>query len=492
MRALLLAAGLGERLKPVTNFIPKCLVPVNGKALIDYWFEQLFAAGVERILVNTHYYAEQVVEHIKTSSFSSRVDIVYEEELLNTGGTLLQNSDYFNDESVILVHADNLSTCDFSGFIKSHNERNDNIEITMMTFETDHPESCGIVELNEESTVINFHEKVDNPPSNIANAAVYIIAPSVIEDLRKMDKKKIDFSLDVIPKYLSRITTFHNNVYHRDIGTLESYSLAQVEFKNIVKECNNILDVSFFIPCFNEEKNISATIETIKESIKYKDISSEIIICDDNSTDNTIAVTKKVALRYPNLNIRIITNTKNRGLGFNYFRCAFLSKAKHYMLINGDNVEPKEAIETIISNIGRADMVIPYFGENDQRTKVRRRISKTFSFLVNGFSGHKIQYYNGPVLHLTDNVKFWRSESVGYGYQAELICRLLHEGLSYHEVAISNSDRQWGTSKAFGLSNIFSVSNSLLHILWRRLEYTVFGLLTPGVDKVEMNEENIS
>ena len=88
------------------------------------------------------------------------------------------------------------------------------------------------------------------------------------------------------------------------------------------------------------------------------------------------------------------------------------------------------------------------------------------------------------MLHLTDNVKFWRSETVGYGYQAELVCRLLHEGMSFLEVEVVNADREWGTSKAFSFGNILSLSNSLFHIFWRVLEYNVFKLLTPGVDKV--------
>ena len=112
MRALLLAAGLGARLRPVTDKIPKCLVPINGKPLIDYWFEQLFKHGVERILVNTHYHAEQVINHIESSKYKDWIDVVHEEILLNTGGTLLKNKNYFRDEPFLLAHADNLCVCD--------------------------------------------------------------------------------------------------------------------------------------------------------------------------------------------------------------------------------------------------------------------------------------------------------------------------------------------------------------------------------------------
>ena len=109
MRALLLAAGLGTRLRPLTDTIPKCLVPIVGKPLLEYWFKLLSDAGVHPVLVNTHYFPEKVMAHIENSRFSSIVKIVHEDELLGTAGTLLANRDFFGDEPLMLIHADNLS-----------------------------------------------------------------------------------------------------------------------------------------------------------------------------------------------------------------------------------------------------------------------------------------------------------------------------------------------------------------------------------------------
>ncbi len=235
MKALLLAAGLGTRLRPITDKTPKCLVPINGKPLIDYWFEQLFQHGIERILVNTHYHAEQVINHIEASKYKDRVDIVHEETLLNTGGTLLKNKNYFHNEPFILAHSDNLCICDWNSFIASHQNRHETVAITMMTFDTDKPETCGIVAVDGNSVVVGFYEKMNRPPSNRANAAVYIVEPSVVDDLERMGKTEIDFSNEVIPKYMGRIGVYQNDIYHRDIGTLEAYSLAQVESLELAK-----------------------------------------------------------------------------------------------------------------------------------------------------------------------------------------------------------------------------------------------------------------
>jgi mannose-1-phosphate guanylyltransferase len=100
----------------------------------------------------------------------------------------------------------------------------------MMTFRTRSPESCGIVALDQAEIVREFHEKVTHPPGNLANAAVYILEPEVLEYLRGLKKSFVDFSSEVIPHFLGRIYTFHNSDYHEDIGTLEHWRRAQNEY----------------------------------------------------------------------------------------------------------------------------------------------------------------------------------------------------------------------------------------------------------------------
>lgn len=232
MKALLLAGGLGMRLQPITNSVPKCLVPINGKPLLEYWLDSLSAVGISEFLVNTHYLHEQVNKYIEMSIYKDKITITYEKELLNTGGTLLSNKDFFDDEPFLLIHADNLSFCDLKKFIFSHENRDEKCEMTMMLFKTDSPSNCGIVELDNH-IVQKFYEKVDNPPSNLANGAVYICEPSILNFLTSLNKKEIDFSNEVIPYFMGKINTFLNDIYHRDIGSLESYALSQIEIRNL-------------------------------------------------------------------------------------------------------------------------------------------------------------------------------------------------------------------------------------------------------------------
>ena len=235
MKALLLSAGLGTRLRPLTNTLPKCLVPINNKPLLEYWLENLSKVGVSEFLINTHYFNEKVEEFVENSKYNNQITLVYEKELLNTGGTILHNKNFFkNDEDFMLIHADNLCFCDFNNFINTHKNRDKKCDITMMLFKTQTPKSCGIVELDKNRIVQKFHEKVENPPSDLANGAVYICSNKIITFLETLNKKDIDFSLDVIPSYLGRINTFLNDTYHRDIGTIDSYKQAQKDIINYI------------------------------------------------------------------------------------------------------------------------------------------------------------------------------------------------------------------------------------------------------------------
>lgn len=230
MRALLLAAGHGTRLRPITSTIPKCLVPVGGKPLLDYWLERLFAEpDIERVLINTHWLAPRVVDHVASSPFRDRIDVVHEEELLGTGGTMVANREWLGSETCLIAHADNLTTFDLRDFIERHRARPAGAVMSMLAFRTDTPRSCGILELDERDIVLAFHEKVANPPGNLANAAVYLVETPVVEYAAGFGRAFVDLSTEVIPAFLGRILSVETNGYHRDIGTPESLDQAQAD-----------------------------------------------------------------------------------------------------------------------------------------------------------------------------------------------------------------------------------------------------------------------
>jgi mannose-1-phosphate guanylyltransferase len=230
MKAILLSAGYGSRLAPITNLMPKCLVTIKGVPLLEYWLELLLPTHIDKVLINTHYLPSMIEDFVKGHKFSHKITTSYEEILLGTAGTILKNKLFFDASDFLVAHADNLTKFDISSFIETHKKRPSHVDITMMTFDSDTPESCGIVVEDSSGIVTKFFEKVKNPPSNKANAAVYIMSYRVVKFIESINKEVVDISLDVIPNFLGKIQTFHNDQYHRDIGTPESLALANNEF----------------------------------------------------------------------------------------------------------------------------------------------------------------------------------------------------------------------------------------------------------------------
>lgn len=228
-KALILCAGFGTRLRPLTDNIPKCLVPIRGKPVLEYWLDRLITgAGYDQILVNTHYLPEQVERYIAASPFKQKVQLVHEPELLGTGGTLKANRHFFDDaDDFVLAHGDNYTSFDPEKFLSCHLARPSSCAMTMLLFNTDTPESCGIVETDGRGVVQAFHEKVKNPPSNKANGAVYYLNKEIFQFLERFQEPFIDFSTQVIPSYMGKIMTFNEVKFHLDIGTMESWQQAQ-------------------------------------------------------------------------------------------------------------------------------------------------------------------------------------------------------------------------------------------------------------------------
>jgi len=230
IKALLLAAGLGTRLKPLTNIWPKCLMPIQGRPLLEYWLSVLFRADIKNVLVNTHYLFEHVEGFLNQNQFKKWVKLTYEKDLFGTAGTIRENLNFINNNRLLLIHADNWSCCNFGDFLEYHiNKRPSNTLITMMTFRAKSPSSCGIVELDDRGVVVQFHEKVKNPPGNLANAAVYVIEPEVVHWIKE-NKMASDFSTDVLPNFLGKIATWENTNIHKDIGTIETLASAQKDY----------------------------------------------------------------------------------------------------------------------------------------------------------------------------------------------------------------------------------------------------------------------
>ena len=228
IRALLLAAGLGTRLKPLTLNIPKCLVEINQKPVIEFWFEKFEKIKIQEVIINTHYLHQKVEKYLETQYFRKfLLKTIFEKRLLGTAATLIKNRRFFYGSLGLLIHADNFTNIDLEVLINAHKNKPKNCILTMLTFSAKEPQKCGIVKLDNKGIMSAFYEKAINPPGNIANGAVYLFEDEFLEWLTLNNPDAKDFSTEIIPKLIGKIFTYHTDSIYIDIGTPESLEEAR-------------------------------------------------------------------------------------------------------------------------------------------------------------------------------------------------------------------------------------------------------------------------
>ena len=225
-RSVLLAGGLGTRLRPITDEVPKCLVPIAGRPILDYWVDTICAAGIREILINTHHLRDQVVEYIGKVNALGKVHLVesYEPKLLGSAGTIHANREWVDDgDDCVIIYADNLSNVTLREVCEFHESHDD--PFTMMLFHTERPGECGIAELDDENRVVSFIEKPSEPRSDLANAGLYVVSAAGYREMADIDG--FDIGFDILPYFTGRMRGWVFDGYHRDIGNLDA--LAQTE-----------------------------------------------------------------------------------------------------------------------------------------------------------------------------------------------------------------------------------------------------------------------
>ena len=233
--------------------------------------------------------------------------------------------------------------------------------------------------------------------------------------------------------------------------------------------------LSLFVACYNEQDNIIGTLETLVEALRKTVPSFDIIVVDDASKDETVPRVRKFMAEHAELPVRLLLNGHNEGVANNYAEAAFRAKGEWYRMICGDNVEPVETLETIFKAVGKTEVVVPYTVEIRGRGIFRRLLSKTYTALVNAISGYRMHYYNGLLVTRTDYVRRWHSNSHGFGFQADLLTRLLSKNLTYEEVPVYGNERLTGESKALTMRNLASVAHSLQNVAIRRISKALYG-----------------
>jgi NDP-sugar pyrophosphorylase family protein len=229
-KAVLLVGGRGTRLKPLTDNIPKGMLEVQSKTIIEHLFDLLKKYGVRDVLLSTGYLKDKMREYYQDGSrFGINITYIEENEPLGTAGPLRLAKKHLKD-SFIVSNGDELKNVNIPRMFRLHKRKNALATIALTT--VDNPSHYGVARLDG-SRIIEFVEKPNSPPSNLINAGFYILEPEVIDMITD------GFSMlekDVFPKLaqLGRLRGFPFAGQWFDIGNIERYKIAEKKWEGII------------------------------------------------------------------------------------------------------------------------------------------------------------------------------------------------------------------------------------------------------------------
>ena len=227
MKAFLLAAGIGTRLRPITDTTPKCMLEIGGRPLLGIWLDELDRAGVDEVLVNLHYLPDVVRGYVTGRSGPPAVRLFDEPELLGSAGTLAANRDWVGGEGFFLAcNADNLTDFDVRSLADTH--RQGGAVATLAAFHSPDPSSGGVLETDADGWVTGFTEKPARPVSDLVNAGMYAFSPALLDEIGGPPPRDIGY--DLLPRLVGRARVVPVEGYFRDIGTPDAYQRARKEW----------------------------------------------------------------------------------------------------------------------------------------------------------------------------------------------------------------------------------------------------------------------
>lgn len=201
MKAMVLAAGEGRRLHPLTEQVLKPMVPLGGRPLLAYTIEALAKHGFQELVVNLHHCPDVVRDYFGDGAdWHVRIQYSPEDRLRGTAGALAPWRRFF-DSTCLVVYGDNLSTCDLTRLMRVHRDRR--AEVTVALFWREDPWQSGVAELDDADRITRFVEKPSAPqvPSRWVNAGLIVLEPTLLDDIP--DHAASDFGRELLPKWIA-------------------------------------------------------------------------------------------------------------------------------------------------------------------------------------------------------------------------------------------------------------------------------------------------
>ena len=234
MKALILAAGEGTRLRPLTLDRPKPMLPIAGRPLLEHTIAWLKQHDVIRVAINLHHRPEAITRHFGDGHrWGVQIVYSYEEQLLGTAGAARRLRTFF-DETFVVVYGDVLTDMNLTAMLDFHSAHQ-TAAATIALYRVPNPSDCGLVGLNGNQRITCFVEKP--PPEDVftdlANAGVYVIEPAILDHIPP--DTDYDFGHDLFPELMASGVPLYGHPispkeYLIDIGSREKYEKAQQEW----------------------------------------------------------------------------------------------------------------------------------------------------------------------------------------------------------------------------------------------------------------------
>ena len=232
MKAFLLAAGHGTRLRPLTDSTPKCLLPIGGTPLLGIWLELCRCSGIGEVLLNLHAHPGAVRDYLSRQPCGVEVTVFEEPELLGSAGTVAANREWVRSEECFwILYADVLTNVDLTAMLRFH--RAHPSAATIGVYRVPDPSRCGIVTVDQNQRVTHFVEKPAHPASNLAFSGVLLGTPELLEAIP--DQTPADLGHDVLPRLAGRMSAYEIGEFLLDIGTRQNYERAQATWPGLEK-----------------------------------------------------------------------------------------------------------------------------------------------------------------------------------------------------------------------------------------------------------------
>jgi mannose-1-phosphate guanylyltransferase len=225
MKAFLLAGGHGTRLRPITDTVPKCLVPIRGTPLLSIWLDLCMRSGITDVLLNLHAHAQTIEQYVNELHSPVNVRVVHEDQLLGSAGTLAANRAWVeSDPAFWILYSDVLTTTSLKRMSEFHSHHG--ALATLGLYQVPDPSRCGVAITDSSGVIIAFEEKPQFPSSNWVFSGLMVASRGIFDLIPPSVPADIAFHL--VPRMLGRMMAYPIRDYLLDIGTISNYARAQI------------------------------------------------------------------------------------------------------------------------------------------------------------------------------------------------------------------------------------------------------------------------